>query len=80
MIGPCGLLLVVSHLFAVTILVLWMGLEKGKKTELGCQNYFCRVTYRALLGMLEGNDNEIANQSNPMLTKIHVWINFALAN
>jgi len=31
MIGPCGLLLVVSHLFAVTILVLWMGLGKKKK-------------------------------------------------
>jgi hypothetical protein len=30
MIGPSGLLLVVSHLFAVPVLVLWVGLEKGK--------------------------------------------------
>ncbi len=27
-----------------------------------------------------GCSNEIANQSNPMLTKIHMWINFTLAN
>jgi hypothetical protein len=36
MIGPGGLLLVVSHLFAVPILVLWVGLRKQKnKTKLG---------------------------------------------
>jgi hypothetical protein len=30
MIGPGGLLLVVSNLFAVPILVLWAGLQKSK--------------------------------------------------
>jgi hypothetical protein len=30
MIDPVGLLLVVSHLFAVPVLVLWVGLEKSK--------------------------------------------------
>jgi hypothetical protein len=29
LIGPGGLLLVVYHLFAVPILVLWVGLEKS---------------------------------------------------
>ncbi len=29
LIGPSGLLLVVSHLFAVPVLVLWEGLEKS---------------------------------------------------
>jgi len=28
--GPCGLLLVVSHLFIVLVLVLWVRLEIGK--------------------------------------------------
>jgi len=28
LIGPGGLLLIVSHLFAVPVLVLWAGLEK----------------------------------------------------
>jgi hypothetical protein len=28
LIGPGGLLLVVSHIFAVPVLVLWVGLEK----------------------------------------------------
>jgi hypothetical protein len=31
MFGPGGLLLVISYLFAVPILVLWVGLEKKKK-------------------------------------------------
>jgi len=29
MIGPCGLLLVVPHLFAVPVSVLWVGLQKS---------------------------------------------------
>jgi hypothetical protein len=38
MIGPCGLLLlVVSHLFAISVSVLWVRLEKGKKPKLGCE-------------------------------------------
>jgi hypothetical protein len=42
MIGPGGLLLVVSHLFAVslTFLVLWVELPRGKITKLGCEKYF----------------------------------------
>jgi hypothetical protein len=38
MICPDGLLLVVSHLFAV--LVLWVGLEKTKKPNLNVRNTF----------------------------------------
>jgi hypothetical protein len=31
MIGPSGLLLVVPHLFAVPVSVLWLGLQKKSK-------------------------------------------------
>jgi hypothetical protein len=37
--------LVVSHLFGVTVLVLWVGLEKAKETKLGCEKYFGKVKY-----------------------------------
>ncbi len=41
-----ALLLVVSHLFPVPVLVLWVGLEKNKKkTKPGCEKYFGRVKY-----------------------------------
>jgi hypothetical protein len=40
MIGPCGLLLVVSHLFAITILVLWVGFKKRKKLNLDVRIIF----------------------------------------
>jgi hypothetical protein len=36
LIGPGGLLLVVSRLFAVLVLVFWVGLGK-EKTKLGCE-------------------------------------------
>jgi hypothetical protein len=40
-ISPGGLLLVVSHLFAVSILVLWVGVgKKGKKLKLDVTNSF----------------------------------------
>ncbi len=39
MIGPGGLLLVVSHLFAISVLVLWVGLETKYITILGSKNY-----------------------------------------
>jgi hypothetical protein len=45
-IGPGGLLLVVLHLFAVPVSVLWVGLQ------LECEKYFLRVTYWAPLEML----------------------------
>jgi hypothetical protein len=51
-IGPGGLLLLVSRLFAVSVLVLWVWSQKGKKH--GCEIFFCWVTYWALLGMLLG--------------------------
>jgi len=38
-IGPGGLLLVVPHLFAVPVLVLWVGLPKKYTTKLGCEKY-----------------------------------------
>jgi hypothetical protein len=45
MIGPGGLLLVLPHLFAVLVSVLWVGLQKSKKSKLGREKYFCMVTY-----------------------------------
>jgi len=44
LIGQSGLLLVVSHLFAVPVLVLWVRLKNKWITKLGCEKYFCRVT------------------------------------
>jgi hypothetical protein len=38
MIGAGGLLLVVSHLFAVTVLILWVGLEKSIKLNSDVRN------------------------------------------
>jgi len=40
MIGPGGLLLVVSHLFAVLVSVSWMGLQKSKYGNLDVKNIF----------------------------------------
>ncbi len=48
MIRPGGLLLVVPHLFAVPVSVLWVGLAKEYITKLGCEKYFHRVAYCAL--------------------------------
>jgi hypothetical protein len=38
MIGAGRLLLVVSHLFAVPVLILWVGLEKSIKLNLDVRN------------------------------------------
>ncbi len=38
MIGAGGLLLVVSHLFAVPVFILWVGLEKSIKLNLDVRN------------------------------------------
>jgi hypothetical protein len=45
LIGPGGLLQVVSHLFASPDLVLWVGLEITKQVNLNveCEKHFCRV-------------------------------------
>jgi hypothetical protein len=40
LICPGGFLLVVSHLFAVPVLVLWVGLEKSKELILDVRNIF----------------------------------------
>jgi hypothetical protein len=40
MIGPGGLVLVVPHLFAVPISVLWVGLQKSKYLNLDVKNIF----------------------------------------
>jgi hypothetical protein len=45
MIGPGGLLSLVFHLFAVPDLVLWVGVGKKQITKLGCEKYFCKVTF-----------------------------------
>jgi hypothetical protein len=39
-IGPGGLLLVVPHLFAVLVSVLWVGLQNSLVPQLGCGKYF----------------------------------------
>jgi hypothetical protein len=44
MIGPAGLLSVVSHLFAVPISVVWVGDVKKEITKLGCEKYFLRFS------------------------------------
>jgi hypothetical protein len=53
------------------------GIRKKKKTEL----VYVRIIFVGSHPEHSwGCSNEIANQSNLMLTKIHVWINFTLAN
>jgi hypothetical protein len=42
MIVPGGLLLIVPHLFAVGFMG---GVAKKYITKLGCEKYFCKVTY-----------------------------------
>jgi len=42
MIGPGGLLLVVPHIFAVLVSVLWVGFLKKHLTKLECENEFTR--------------------------------------
>ncbi len=54
MIGPGGLLLVAPHLFAVPDSVLWVRLQEKYITKLGCEIYFCRVAYSALLRYILG--------------------------
>ncbi len=49
-IGPVGLLSVVSHLFAVAILVLWVELERNKKLTLDVRNIFAPLAL-LLLGI-----------------------------
>jgi hypothetical protein len=51
MIGPGGLLLLVPHLFAVPVSVLWVGLQKSTYiTKLGCEKYFPRVRILSTAG------------------------------
>jgi len=49
MIGPGGLLLVVSppHLFAVPVSVLWVGLQKEYVTKLGCEKIFFAASHNS---------------------------------
>ncbi len=41
-IGLDGLLLIGSHLFAILVLVLWVGLKKSKQLNLDVINIFAR--------------------------------------
>jgi hypothetical protein len=45
LIRPGGFLLVVSHLFAVPVLVLWVGLKKEYITKIEYEKYFCMITH-----------------------------------
>jgi hypothetical protein len=51
LIGPGDLVLVVSHLCQVPVFSFMRGVGE-KKTKLGCEKYFCKVTYWAWLEML----------------------------
>jgi hypothetical protein len=68
--GPCGLLLVVPHLFAVPIPICCpnfsfiCGVAKECITKLGCEKYFRRVTGSAPLEMLLSPNSEAANLMN----------------
>jgi hypothetical protein len=51
MIGPGGLLLVILHLFAVPVSVLWVGLQKSMYiTKLGCEKYYHRGHILSTIG------------------------------
>ncbi len=50
MIGPCGLLLVVSHLFAIPVSVLLVGLQKSTQLNLDVKNIFAGVTILSTAG------------------------------
>ncbi len=56
MISPGDLLLVVSHQFAVPVLVLWDGVGKKFITKLECEEYFCMCTVGDALSMIRGNE------------------------
>jgi hypothetical protein len=58
-IGPGGLLLIVSHLFAVPVLILWVGMKKKKRTKLECKKHFCKATYCAAGNALSLLDSSI---------------------
>jgi hypothetical protein len=45
LIGPGGLLLVVPHLFAVSVFQSYYEVLKEEITKLGCEKYFCKVKY-----------------------------------
>jgi uncharacterized membrane protein len=45
LISPVGFLLVVSHLFAIPVLVLWVGLKKEYITKIEYEKYFCMITH-----------------------------------
>jgi hypothetical protein len=51
-IGPDEFLLLVSHLFEVLVLVLWMGLERSKYLNLDVRNIFAGHILRAPLQIL----------------------------
>jgi hypothetical protein len=51
MIGPGGLPLVVPHLLCCPSFSFIGGVVKEYITKLGCEKYFCRVTYCAPLEM-----------------------------
>jgi hypothetical protein len=43
MIDPSGLLLIISHLFAIRVSVFWVGLQKIKSLNLDVKNIFARL-------------------------------------
>ncbi len=52
MIGPGGLLLVVCTYFQSLRMSLMSGVPKKGITKLGCEKYFSRITYRALVAAM----------------------------
>jgi hypothetical protein len=61
MIGPGGLLLVVPTYLQSRFQFYWWVAKK--KTKLGCEKYFCRVTYWAPVGMLLECQGELVGKA-----------------
>jgi hypothetical protein len=62
MIGPGGLLLVVPIYLQFQFQFYWW-VAKKKKTKLGCEKYFCGVTYWAPLAMLLACQGELVGKA-----------------
>jgi len=59
MIRPCGLLLVVPHLFAVPVSVLWVGLQKSTLLNLDVKNIFILSTAGGALTLFQDSSKAL---------------------
>ncbi len=66
MIGPSGLLLLVPHLFALPVSILYI-------TKLWCEIYFCSVTYWVPLEMLK---DILHHKNTSTISWVSTWVKF----